>query len=79
MKFKIYSKAGCSSCEQAKAMLDSKELDFQYLLLGKDYSVSDMISVSKTHRSFPMVTKINSDGVEEYVGALDDLKSLLTQ
>lgn len=75
--FKVYGKQGCSGCEQAKAMLDSKELDFQYLLLGKDYSVSDMMSVSKTHRSFPMITKIGSDGVEEYVGALEDLKSLL--
>lgn len=75
--FKVYGKQGCAGCEQAKAILASKELGFQYLSLGKDYSVSDMMSISKTHRSFPMITKINSDGVEEYVGALEDLKSLL--
>lgn len=77
--FKIYGKQGCSGCEQASAMLDSKELDFQYLSLGKDYDLSLFLDFNSSHRSFPMITKINGDGVEEYVGALEDLKSLLTQ
>lgn len=76
--FKVYGKQGCAGCEQAKAILENKELDFTYLSLGKDYSISGMMSVSKTHRSFPMITKINSDGVEEYVGSLEDLKALLS-
>lgn len=75
--FKIYGKQGCPGCEQATALLVFKELDFQYLSLGKDYDLSLFLNFNPSHRSFPMITKINSDGVEEYVGALEDLKSLL--
>lgn len=71
MKFKIYSKAGCSSCQQAKTILDTKKLSYEYLMLGKDYQMSDFIEASQgnTHKTFPLILK---DG--EYLGGLPDLK-----
>ena len=47
MKFKIYSKVGCSSCQQAKAFLDTKGLSYEYLMLGKDYQMSDFIEAAQ--------------------------------
>lgn len=74
MKFKIYSKAGCSSCQQAKAFLDTKGLAYEYLMLGKDYQMSDFIEAAQgnTHRSFPLILK---DG--KYLGGLEQLKTSL--
>lgn len=71
MKFKIYSKVGCSSCHQAKAFLDAKGMSYEYLMLGKDYQMSDFIEATQgnTHRTFPLILK---DGV--YLGGLPDLK-----
>lgn len=74
MKFKIYSKAGCSSCQQAKALLDTKGMSYEYLMLGKDYQMSDFIEAAQgnTHRSFPLILK---DG--KYLGGLEQLKTSL--
>lgn len=77
MKFKIYGKGGCSSCEQAKALLDSKGVQYQYLSLGKDYQMSEFIEASQgnIHKSFPLITHTGDvDGVWVYLGGLDALK-----
>lgn len=77
MKFKIYSKSGCSSCQQAKALLDSKGISYEYLLLGTDYQLSEFIEASQgnTHKSFPLITHAGDvDGVWVYLGGLDALK-----
>lgn len=74
MKFKIYSKVGCSSCQQAKAFIEAKGLSYDYLMLGKDYQMSDFIEASQgnTHKTFPLILK---DGV--YLGGLVELKQAL--
>ena len=78
---KIYGKAGCVSCIQAKQLLETKGLEYEYALLGLNYSLGDFYNVApKTHRTFPMITKlVKYDGVEmeEYIGGLVELKELL--
>ena len=70
---KIYGKQGCSSCDQAKALCESNGISYEYLSLGKDYQLSEFMSIKEGHRSFPLITK---DG--EYIGTLQDLKQYLT-
>ena len=78
MKFKIYSKTGCSSCQQAKAFLDTKGLSYEYLMLGKDYQMSDFTEAAQgnTHKTFPLIVH-TGDGVESYIGGLHQLQQIL--
>lgn len=83
MKFKIYSKQGCSSCIQAKQLLESKGIEFEYLVFGRDYDMEKFMCLSSRHKSFPLITGVERyDGVdmhEQYVGGLQELKNLLNK
>ena len=70
---KIYGRAGCSSCNQAIALCESNGVSYEYLSLGKDYQLSEFMSIKEGHRSFPLITKD-----DEYIGTLQDLKDYLT-
>ena len=74
MKVTIYGRAGCSSCNQAKALCESKGVSYEYLSLGKDYRLSEFMSIKEGHRSFPLITKD-----DEYIGTLQDLKEYLSK
>ena len=69
---KIYGKVGCVSCKEAVTLCENKGVDYQYLSLGKDYNVSEFMSIKDGHRSFPLILK---DG--EYVGTLTHLQNIL--
>ena len=69
---KIYGRAGCSSCNQAKALCESHGVSYEYLSLGKDYQLSEFMGIKEGHRSFPLITKD-----DEYIGTLQDLKEYL--
>ena len=71
---KMYGRAGCSSCNQAKALCESNDVSYEYLSLGKDYQLSEFMSIKDGHRSFPLITKD-----DEYIGTLQDLKEYLSK
>ena len=71
---KIYGKQSCSSCDQAKALCESNSVSYEYLSLGKDYQLSEFMSIKEGHRSFPLITK-----GDEYIGTLQDLKQYLSK
>ena len=79
--FKVYGKTNCPSCTSAKQLLETKGLDYEYALLGLNYSLEEFYNVApKTHRTFPMITVlVKYDGVEmeEYIGGLTELKEIL--
>ena len=81
MKFKIYSKQGCSSCTQAKQLLESKGIEFEYLMFGRDHDMEKFLSLNSRHKSFPLITIVERyDGVdmhEQYIGGLAELKEVL--
>lgn len=71
--YTIYGKTGCATCIQAKQLLETKGLEYEYVLLGLNYSLDEFYNVApKTHRTFPMVAK---DG--NYIGGLAELKEVL--
>ena len=74
--FNIYGKNGCSSCVQAKQLLDNIQLNYQYLLFGNDYDMDKFMSFGVPHKTFPLITQV-IDGEESYVGGLEQLKQLL--
>ena len=78
MKYVVYGKTNCPSCTSAKQLLESKGLSYEYLMLGKDYQMSDFIEAAQgnTHKTFPLIVH-TEDGVESYVGGLQQLQQIL--
>jgi len=58
----IYGKSQCSSCEQAKAVLKSRNIEFQYKQLDKDYTMEELIDALEEvglmgFRTFPLIVQ----------------------
>ena len=71
--YTIYGKTGCAACIQAKQLLETKGLEYEYALLGLNYSLDEFYNVApKTHRTFPAIL---IDG--KYIGGLVELKEIL--
>lgn len=56
----IYGKTQCSSCEQAKAVLKSRNIPFTYYELDRDYTMADLMDVLDEigmlgFRTFPLI------------------------
>ena len=71
--FCVYSKSSCSSCIKAKQLLQDNNYEHVIKMLGVDFDIMDLYAIApKSHKSFPMITKL-VDGVEEYVGGYKEL------
>lgn len=69
----IYGKTACSSCIQAKQLLISKGIEYEYKLLGSDYSIQEFYEVvPQSCKTFPAIL---IDG--KYLGGLVELKEVL--
>jgi glutaredoxin len=68
----IYSKAQCSYCDQAKALLKSKDIPFMEVRIDEDQSAREFI-VSEGHRTVPQIYK---DGKLFVKGGFQGLRSL---
>ena len=72
--YTIYSKPSCSYCLQAKQLLEMKQLPFVYKQLGKDYTLQELLEVSPTARTFPVILK-----GEEFIGGFANLCEYLNK
>ena len=72
--YTIYSKSNCSFCMQAKQLLEMEQLQFEYLTLGTNYNLDELMTLAPNAKSFPQVFK---DGV--LVGGYSDLVEYLKQ
>ena len=51
----IYGKTDCSQCIELKHTLDSKGLDYTYLILDEDFSRDDLVKIKPANvRTFPV-------------------------
>ncbi len=55
----VYSKNNCPACERAKALLKSKNIEYDVKNIDNDLSAMDFVVANK-HRAMPVVYK---DGV----------------
>lgn len=70
----IYSKTDCSSCTQAKLLLENENYEHVVKMLNVDFDILQLYSViPRAHRSFPAITKLEN-GAEEYIGGLRELQ-----
>lgn len=67
----IYSKAGCAYCDQAKALLESKNIPFTEVRVDLDQSAREFI-ISNGHRTVPQIFDN-----EHYIGGYVELRQYL--
>jgi glutaredoxin 3 len=72
MKAVVWSKYHCPQCDQAKALLSQKGIQFEERKIGDGYTKEELLEAVPTARAVPQIF-IN----EEYVGSLTELKSYL--
>ena len=70
----VYSKPQCPACDEAKALLDKKGIEYHTLVLGKDFDMDNLMEMFAEldlplPRSFPVI--VDNDTVM----TLTELKS----
>ena len=78
--YKIYATPGCGFCIQAKRLLESKELSYEYTLLSEttgDQQALLMEIAGKPFRTVPQIFRLNEDDRLVYVGGFTELKASL--
>jgi len=74
MKAIVWSKYHCPYCDQAKALLTSKGIQFEEKKIGDGYSKEELLEAVPNARTVP---QIFLDG--ELVGGFNELKQKLTE
>ena len=74
MKAIVWSKYHCPYCDQAKALLTSKGIQFEEKKIGDGYSKEELLEAIPNARSVP---QIFLDG--ELVGGFTELRKKLTE
>jgi len=74
MKAIVWSKYHCPYCDQAKALLSSKGIEFEEKKIGDGYTKEELLEAVPTARTVP---QIFLDG--ELVGGFTELRQKLTE
>jgi glutaredoxin len=74
MKAILWSKYDCPYCDQAKALLKSKGIQFEEKKIGDGYTKEELLEAVPTARSVPQIFLD-----EELVGGFTELKKKLTE
>ena len=77
-KFYIYSKSGCGFCDKLGSFMDNRDLPYEKLLLGKDFSVEEFLNKFGRGSTFPQVNYKNQNigGMKDTVRYIQDQKIL---
>lgn len=68
----VWSKYHCPFCDQAKALLERKGIDFEERKIGDGYTREDLLEAIPTARTVPQII-MNG----EYIGGFTELKQRL--
>ncbi len=74
MKAIVWSKYHCPYCDQAKALLTQKGIDFEERKIGDGYSKEDLLEAVPTARTVPQIFL-----GEQYIGGFTELKKHLEE
>jgi len=74
MKFIVWTKPNCPNCDQAKALLKNKGIEYEERNIGVDWTKEQLLEAVPTARTVPQIFM-----GEEYVGGYTDLKQKLTK
>jgi glutaredoxin len=74
MKAIVWSKYHCPYCDQAKALLTSKGIEFEERKIGDGFTKEELLEAVPTARTVP---QIFLDG--ELIGGFNELRTKLTE
>ena len=74
MKAIVWSKYHCPYCDQAKALLNQRGIQFEERKIGDGYTKEELLEAIPTARTVPQIIL---DG--ELVGGFNELKKKLTE
>jgi glutaredoxin 3 len=74
MKATVWSKYQCPYCDQAKALLTQKGIQFEERKIGDGWTKEDLLEAVPTARSVPQIFL-----GEELIGGFTELKKKLTE
>lgn len=81
MSYKIYATPGCGYCLQAKRLLESKEIPYEYILLS-DVDSQTQADLQETagfaFRTVPQIFLENDQGLS-HIGGFTELKETFDQ
>ena len=73
-KVVIWSKYNCNQCDQAKAMLNHKGIQFEEKKIGDGYTKEELLEAVPTARTVPQIFLD-----DELIGGFTELKAKLTE
>ena len=62
----IYGKPDCPFCDKAKRFCEEKGLIYTYLLLGKDFSLQELLEKFPGAKSFPQIVNWSGTRIGGY-------------
>ena len=74
MKAIVWSKYHCPYCDQAKALLNQKGIQFEERKIGDGYTKEELLEAIPTARTVPQIIL---DG--ELIGGFNELRAKLTE
>jgi glutaredoxin len=74
MKAIVWSKYHCPYCDQAKALLESKGIEFEERKIGDGFTKEELLEAVPTARAVPQIFLD-----DEYVGGFNELRKKLTE
>jgi glutaredoxin 3 len=74
MKFIVWTKPNCPNCDQAKALLKNKGIEYEERNIGVDWTKEQLLEAVPMARTVPQILM-----GEEYVGGYTELKQKLTK
>jgi len=74
MKFIVWTKPNCPNCDQAKALLKNRGIEYEERNIGVDWTKEQLLEAVPTARTVPQIFM-----GEEYVGGYTELKQKLTK
>ena len=74
MKAVVWSKYNCPYCDQAKALLKSKNIEFEEKKIGDGYTREDLLEAVPTARTVPQIFLD-----DKLIGGFTDLQKYISE
>jgi len=74
MKAIVWSKDNCTFCDQAKALLEQRNIEYEEKKIGHGYTREDLLEAVPTARTVPQIFVNNN-----HVGGFTELRQYIEQ
>lgn len=71
---KIYGKQNCPNCVAVKKLASAKGVNYDYLELGKDYTLDELRELAPDAKAAPVVFEADTGGL---IGGFNEAKKFL--